>query len=81
VVKGAPNPANARAFFDFLVSRAAQDVLGQFGNYPVVTGAVLPQGGVDVPSEQVIDVDYVWSAANRSRILDTFQQVTQAEPQ
>jgi iron(III) transport system substrate-binding protein len=81
VVAGAPNPENARAFFYFLVSRAGQDVLGRFGNYPVVAGAVLPEGGVDVPSEQVIDVDFVWSAANRSRILETFQEVAQADPQ
>ena len=81
VVAGAPNPENARAFFDFLVSTAAQDVLGQFGNYPVVAGAALPVGGIDVPSEQVIDVDFLWSAENRSRILSTFQDVAQAEPQ
>jgi iron(III) transport system substrate-binding protein len=81
VVAGAPNPENARAFFDFLVSTAAQDVLGQFGNYPVVAGAALPVGGIDVPSEQVIDVDFLWSAENRDRILNTFQDVTQAEPQ
>ena len=81
VVAGAPNPENARAFFDFLVSTAAQDVLGQFGNYPVVAGAALPVGGIDVPSEQVIEVDFLWSAENRDRILTTFQDVTQAEPQ
>jgi hypothetical protein len=34
-----------------------------------------------VPAEQVIDVDFVWSAENRDRILETFQDVTQAEPQ
>ncbi len=81
VVAGAPNPENARRFFDYLLTRAAQDVLGQFGNYPVVAGAAVPAGGVEVPSEQVIDVDFRWSAENRSRILDTFQEVTQAEPQ
>jgi iron(III) transport system substrate-binding protein len=81
VVAGAPNPANARAFFDYLISIPAQNVLGQFGNYPVVVGAALPEGGVEVPSEQVIDVDFRWSAENRSRILETFQAVTQAEPQ
>jgi len=81
VVAGAPNPANARAFFDYLITLPAQNVLGQFGNYPVVIGATLPEGGVEVPSEQVIDVDFRWSAENRSRILETFQTVTQADPQ
>ena len=81
VVAGAPNPENARRFFDYLLTRDAQDVLGQFGNYPVVAGAALPVGGVDVPSDQVIEVDFRWSAENRSRILETFQEVTQAEPE
>jgi iron(III) transport system substrate-binding protein len=81
VVAGAPNPENARAFFDYLLTLDAQNVLGRFGNYPVVAGAALPEGGVDVPSDQVIDVDYVWSAENRDRILQTFQETTQAEPQ
>ena len=80
VVATAPNPENARRFFDYLRTREAQDVLGRFGNYPVIAGAALPAGGVDVPSEQVIEVDFRWSAENRSRILDTFQEVTQAEP-
>jgi iron(III) transport system substrate-binding protein len=81
VVAGAPNPANGRAFFDYLLTLEAQNVLGQFGNYPVVAGATLPEGGVEVPSTQVIDVDFRWSAENRARILETFQAVTQAEPQ
>lgn len=81
VVAGGPNPENARRFFDYLLTRTAQDILGQFGNYPVVAGAALPEGGVEVPSEQVIEVDFRWSAENRSRILETFQEVTQAEPQ
>jgi iron(III) transport system substrate-binding protein len=81
VVAGAPNPDEARAFFDYLLTRPAQDVLGQFGNYPVVAGAALPEGGIEVPAEQVIEVDFVWSAENRDRILETFQSVTQAEPQ
>lgn len=80
VVAGAPNPDNARRFFDYLLTLDAQNVLGQFGNYPVVAGAALPEGGIEVPSEQVIEIDFVWSAENRDRILQTFQEVTQAEP-
>jgi len=80
VVAGAPNPENARAFFDYLLTPAAQNVLGEFGNYPVVAGAALPVGGVEVPSDQVISVDFVWSAGNRDAILAKFQEVTQAEP-
>jgi hypothetical protein len=56
-------------------------VLTQFGNYPVIAGITPPAGGVDVPPEQVIDVDFRWSAENRERILNTFQDVSQAEPQ
>lgn len=81
VVAGSPNPENARAFFDYLLTPEAQTVLTEFGNYPVIEGVSPPEGGVDVPSEQVINVDYQWSADNRDRILQRFQEVTQAEPQ
>ena len=41
VVAGAPNPDNARAFFDYLLTPEAQSVLGQFGNYPVIEGVAV----------------------------------------
>lgn len=81
VVMGAPNPENARAFFDYLLTPGAQRVLTEFGNYPVIAGIEPPEGGVEVAPERVIDVDFQWSAENRDRILARFQEVTQAEPQ
>jgi iron(III) transport system substrate-binding protein len=70
VVAGAPNPDQARAFFDYLLTAEAQEVLTRFGNYPVVGGIAPPEGGIAVPSDQVIEVDFRWSAENRDRILD-----------
>jgi iron(III) transport system substrate-binding protein len=81
IVRGGPNPEAAQAFFDYLLTPEAQAVLTRFGNYPVIAGITPPEGGVDVPPDQVIDVDFRWSAENRERILSTFQDVTQAEPQ
>jgi iron(III) transport system substrate-binding protein len=81
IVRGGPNPDAARAFFDYLLTPEAQAILTQFGNYPVLEGVAPPAGGVNVPAEQVIAVDFRWSAENRDRILATFQDVTQAEPQ
>ena len=81
VVAGAPNPDGARAFMDYLLTPEAQEVLTRFGNYPIVEGVAPPEGGVDIPSDQVIDVPFRWLADNTSRLLDTFQEVTQAEPQ
>ncbi|WP_045222997.1 extracellular solute-binding protein [Desulfonatronum thioautotrophicum] len=81
VVNNGPNVAGARAFFDYLLTPQAQTILTQFGNYPVIAGINPPEGGVVVPSEQVISIDFRWSADNRRRILDTFQEVTRAEPQ
>jgi iron(III) transport system substrate-binding protein len=81
IVKGAPNPEHAEAFFDYLLTPGAQAILTQFGNYPVVAGVAPPEGAVEVPSEQVISIDYRWSADSRDEILETFQEVAQAEPQ
>jgi iron(III) transport system substrate-binding protein len=81
VVAGGPNVAGAKAFFDYLLTSQAQAILTRFGNYPIIDGVAPPEGGVVVPSEQVITIDYKWSAENRRRILDTFQEVVRAEPQ
>lgn len=81
VVNNGPNVSGAKAFFDYLLTPQAQAILTQFGNYPVIDGVDPPKGGVVVPSEQVITIDYRWSAENRKRILDTFQELTRAEPQ
>ncbi len=81
VVRGGPNVEGARAFFDYLLTQQAQAILAQFGNYPIVEDVAPPEGGVSVPADQVISVDFRWSAENRERILETFQAVTQAEPQ
>jgi iron(III) transport system substrate-binding protein len=80
IVRNGPNPEAARAFFDYLLTPTAQEILTEFGNYPVIAGVTPPEGGVEVPSEQVISVDFRWSAENRDRILATFQDVTQADP-
>lgn len=80
VVAGAPNAEAARRYFEYLLSPRAQSVLTRFGNYPVVEGVAPPEGGVAVPSDQVIEIDFRWSSENRDRILDTFQDITQAEP-
>lgn len=81
LVADGPNPEGAQAFLDYLLTPEAQQVLTRFGNYPVIDGVEPPEGGVEVPSDQVIDVDFEWSAENRDRILDRFQDLTQAEPQ
>ena len=80
IVADAPNLEAAQAFFDYLLTPTAQAILTQFGNYPVVANVAPPEGGVDVPSDQVINVDFLWSAENRARILERFQEVTQADP-
>ncbi|MDZ7799641.1 MAG: extracellular solute-binding protein [Trueperaceae bacterium] len=81
LVAGGPNPEAARAFFDYLLTPTAQEILTQFGNYPIIDGVSPPEGGVSIPSEQVIDVPFQWLADNTDRLLERFQEETQAEPQ
>lgn len=80
IVADAPNLANARRYFDYLLTPEAQRVLTQFGNYPVIAGVPPPQGGVEVPPGQVIAIDFRWSAQNQARILERFQVETRADP-
>lgn len=81
IVKDGPNPEAARAFFDHLMTPEAQRALTDFGNVPVIAGVEGLEGGLEIDPDQVIKVDHKWSAEQRDRLLERFQQVTGAEPQ
>jgi thiamine transport system substrate-binding protein len=78
VLKGTKHEALARAFIDFLLSKAVQeDIPGQMAVYPVVTGAAVPDafekfGKVDVPAANVSAADI---AKHRQDWIDAWTKV------
>lgn len=61
----------AKTFLDWAISDAA---MREYAQSFAVTGAKtdqpIPEGFPTEPTEQIIDNDFVWAAANRQRILD-----------
>lgn len=75
LVAGAPNPDNARAFIDFMLSPEAQAIVAQEGRRPVRSD--VPSKEVLVPLSEVnaIAYDAQWAADNRERLIDAWNDM------
>jgi iron(III) transport system substrate-binding protein len=75
LVAGAPNPDNARAFIDFMMSVEAQTIVAQEGRRPVRSD--VPSKEVLVPLSEVnaIDYDAQWAADNRERLVNAWKDM------
>jgi iron(III) transport system substrate-binding protein len=75
LVAGAPNPDNARAFIDFMMSVEAQTIVAQEGRRPVRSD--VPSKEVLVPLSEVNAIDYEaqWAADNRERLVNAWKDM------
>lgn len=74
IVKGTKNLDAAKALADWSVSRKANEIYNQ--NYAVVAMAGVAQPVPHFPvgiEDKMIDNDFAWAAANRTRILDEWR--------
>ncbi len=70
VKKDKINPA-AKTFLDWAISDSVMKLYAkQFSVTSVPTGEPVPEGFIADPAGQLIDSDFAWAAANRSRILE-----------
>ncbi len=74
LVANSPNPAGAKKFLDFMLSKDAQMLARTLGNYSVRTDLDPPEGAPPLKSLQVFDDDYVWGAKYKKQILNRFNQ-------
>jgi iron(III) transport system substrate-binding protein len=71
IVKGGPNPAGARAFVDFLLSRTAQDIKTRFGHtYPVRADVQVPTGATPFEDLKFVKYDRGWVIDNVTRLRE-----------
>jgi iron(III) transport system substrate-binding protein len=84
VVTGAPHPANARRFYDWLLTPAAQKIAagGRNFQYPANRDAVAPVFAPDADDLRLIRYDFVkyGSAAERKRLLEKWERDVHASP-
>jgi iron(III) transport system substrate-binding protein len=79
VVAGARNEAGAKLFFDYLLTKEAQEVLPRYGTYPVRDDVAPPEGYPPLSELDVFDYDWQEWGARRDEILDRFIEETQVE--
>jgi iron(III) transport system substrate-binding protein len=77
MVKGAPNPNNARKFADYLLSKEMQTLLTtRFpGRRPTVKGITTHPALLQPSQFKVIPYDEEWASKNYRNVLDRMQQV------
>ena len=63
------NPAAAKAFINFMLSKEAQEILDSVGRRPVRSDIVAKSPLTPLSKIKVVKYDDAWAAANRTRIL------------
>lgn len=76
IVRGGPNPENARRFVDFILSVEAQQAfVDQSLVTPLSDRVVLPEAAVGIQEIDLIDYDSELAGQQRSETLERWQQI------
>lgn len=77
LVEKGPNPVAGKAFADYILSPAGQEVLARYGfMYPVIPGVPTPPGAfytVKDYYQRAMELDPTWMAQNLDRALKTWK--------
>ncbi|HXG05421.1 MAG TPA: ABC transporter substrate-binding protein [Candidatus Binatia bacterium] len=73
LVKGARNPQNARRFLDWAVSRSAMEAYAKWRGSGI-TRADVAVSGPRITDLRLIDLDFVWAAENKDRLVKKWQE-------
>lgn len=78
LIKGGPNPENAKKWYDWALTAEAQKLAGQVTNFqlPSNKGAPLPEGAPDPNQIKLIDYDFAkfGSSEERTRLLSKWDE-------
>jgi iron(III) transport system substrate-binding protein len=75
VVQGAPNPAAAQAFIDFLVSEQGQELFAELNyEYPLLEGVALRQGVQPLENFRLAQADVAGAAQDFELTFDLIEQ-------
>jgi len=76
LIKGGPEPELAKIFYDWALSKEAQDLYKQFYRIPLNPVAELAEGSVTATDVKVLPVDLVWYGEHTDEIVDHWHEVT-----
>ncbi|MCM3269443.1 ABC transporter substrate-binding protein [Paenibacillus elgii] len=79
MIQGGPNEKEAQTFIDWALTKQAQELGKQVGNYQWLTNreAVSPEDAVSLDALRVVPYDQTWAGANRSRLIERWVKEVQ----
>ncbi len=77
-INGGPNPELAEKFVDFVLSEKSQEINATIGakRYPTRPGVVSPANSPDIKGVVLTKYDRAWAIANRERLLQLWEDIT-----
>ncbi len=76
LIKGGPEPELAKIFYDWALSKEAQDLYKQFFRIPLNPVAELAEGSVTAADVSVLPIDLLWYGENKDDSIDHWHEVT-----
>jgi len=70
IVKGGPDPVNAKKLYDWVLSAKAQEIIASWYVIPVSKIAKKNPQAFSLSEIKTVDQDVMWDAANKDRLLE-----------
>lgn len=79
IVKNAPHREAAKKFFDFMLTKEAQEIIvKENGDYSVRPDVAPPGGGaMSLSKMNITKDDYIWAAKNKKKIMEKFDSIVE----
>jgi len=76
LIKGGPQLELAKVFYDWAMTKEAQDLYKDFFRLPLNPMAELAEGSVRATDVNVLPIDLVWYGDNKDAMLDEWSEIT-----
>jgi len=76
LIKGGPELDLAKIFYDWALSKEAQDLYKQFFRIPLNPEAEVAEGSVTAADVKVLPIDLLWYGEHKDEIIDHWRELT-----
>ncbi|MBC7099609.1 ABC transporter substrate-binding protein, partial [Candidatus Bipolaricaulota bacterium] len=76
LIKGGPEPDLARIFYDWALSKEAQDLFAQAYRVPLNPEAEVCDACVTADQVKVVPLDFTWYGEHKDEIIDQWREIT-----
>jgi iron(III) transport system substrate-binding protein len=76
LIKGGPEPELAKIFYDWALSKEAQDLFAKAYRVPINPEATVCDACVTADQVKVVPIDFVWYGQHKDEIIDQWREIT-----